>query len=58
MANKFTLETLLVHTANPLLSPPPPPPPLPLGGLFISSLFEGGLNRDRGAYLREGATLI
>ena len=26
MANKFTLETLLVHTANPLLSPPPPPP--------------------------------
>ena len=57
MANKFTLETLLVHTANPLLSPPPPLP-LPLGGLFISSLFEGGLNRDRGAYLREGATLI
>ena len=56
MANKFTLETLLVHTANPLLSPPPLP--LPLGGLFISSLFEGGLNRDRGAYLREGATLI
>ena len=28
------------YTVNPLLSPP--------GGLFISSPFEGGLNRDGG----------
>ena len=32
MANKFTLETLLVHTANPLLSQPPPL--FPGGGLI------------------------
>ena len=30
------------HTVNPLLSP--------LGGLFISSPFEAGLNRDGGLY--------
>ena len=29
-----------VHTVNPLLSPP--------GGLFFSSTFEGGLNREGG----------
>ena len=33
-------------TANPLLSP--------MGGLFISSTFEEGLNRESGAYLRGG----
>ena len=31
-------------TVNPLLSPPPPE------GLFISSLFERGLHRDRGLF--------
>ena len=38
------------YTVNPLLSPP--------GGLFISNLFEGGLNRDEGDYLRGEAYLI
>ena len=32
-----------LSTVNPLISPP--------GGIFISSPFEGGLHRDRGAYL-------
>ena len=38
MANKFTLETLLVHTANPLLSPPPPPPPSPGGLIYFKPI--------------------
>ena len=36
-------------TANPLS---------PMGGLFISSTFEEGLNRESGVYLRGGAYLI
>ena len=36
-------------TVNPLLSPP--------GGLFFSSTFEGGLNRE-GGLKREGGGLI
>ena len=33
----------MLNTVNPLLSPP--------GGLFLSSTFEGGLNREGRAYL-------
>ena len=36
-------------TVNPLLSPP--------GGLFISNSFDGGLDRDGGAYLRRGGLI-
>ena len=43
MANKFTLETLLVHTANPLLSPPPPPPPFPWGAYLFQAYLRGDL---------------
>ena len=40
MANKFTLETLLVHTANPLLSQPPPP--FPRGGAYLFQAYLRG----------------
>ena len=39
MANKFTLETLLVHTANPLLSQPPPFSP---GGAYLFQAYLRG----------------
>ena len=42
--NCFSIITLMI-TVNPLLSPP--------GGLFFSSTFEGGLNRQ-GGLKREG----
>ena len=37
-------------TVNPLLSPP--------GGLFFSSTFEGGLNREGGGLKEKGGYLI
>ena len=40
-----TNGNLKIYTVNPLLSPPGG------GGIFFSSTFEGGLNREGGAYL-------
>ena len=50
-AERVTWLQLLYNTGNPLLSPP--------GGLFFSSTFEGGLNREREGSLKErGGGLI
>ena len=48
-AERVTWLQLLYNTVNPLLSPP--------GGLFFSSTFEAGLNRE-GGLKREGGGLF
>ena len=50
--SKSTAKPLLISltTVNPLLSHP--------GGLFISSPFEVGLNRDGGSFEREGLFIL